>query len=437
MWDRRILALLLLYVCVAAVSGLDWGLFRDEPRYLDAAVSLAGALPRAEFPLDVFGVSLSIWGLLYRAGATSPVVLRSVQIVFAALTILLVARVAVAWRSPRPWAAALLVGLLPQFFVYAYQINGAVLATFLSTWILYVYTQWHLSSAGWSPVRRRLMTAYLFLVLALGCIQYPFTAAYPAAIVLLEGYRYRRRRTALGERTLPVAVACLCAFIGYVLFLAHNGCPVSASMKLHSWRGVNPPAGPFYLGNWVILLAYLGGMFPFLPGAFAGRIRWAVLLPLLLVAWALCYACLPIGGHPYHEGFHTIFTSTLDTVLVRGLGLPERVVAVALFALVGLGTYNLAHIVRSWKTSANPEATVFAVTALCVFMSLILVDGYISSRLFIPGLIGLFLVIAHTLAPHRRLYWLQLGYQACWCAAYAVALGMKHGFMGLGGGQAP
>lgn len=434
MWEKRILALVLIYLCIAAVSGLAWNLFRDEPRYLGAATHMADNLPRVEFPLDVFGVSLSLWALLHRAGAGHPALLRLVQTLTAVFTIPLVARIALLWRFPRPWGAALVIGLLPQFFVYAYQINGAVLAVFLSAWVILIYSQWHLGAIDWSPVRRRIMFAYLFVVLTLACIQYPFAAAYPAAIAILEAYLYHRRRTGLRVRTLPVITACLGAGICYGLFLAYCGSPVSASMKLHSWSGVNPSVRSLYFGNWVILLAYLGGMFPFLPAAFTRRIRGIYLLPLALPPLALTYACLPIGRLGYHEGFHTIFTSTLDAVLVQDMGMPAWIVTVALFGLVGLGTYNLAHVIWSWKITQNREALVFAVTLLCIFMSLILVDGYISSRLFLPGLLGLLMVIAQILSPHRRLCRLQLAYQICWCAAYAIALGMKHGFLGLGAG---
>jgi hypothetical protein len=432
MWDRRVIGLLVIYLCVAAFSGLDWGLFRDEPRYLAATSALAGSLPRIAFPLDVFGVSLSIWALVYRVWGSSPVLLRLTQTAFAILTILLVARIALTWRLSRPWAAPLLAGLLPQFFVYSYQINGAVLAVGMSAWVIYVYSQWHRSSDGWSPARRRLMGLYLFGITALACIQYPFSAAYPAAMVLLEAYRYRKHRSHFMERALPITIACLGAGLGYALFLAFNGSSVADSMKLHSWKGVNPSVGPLYFGNWAILLAYLGGMFPFLPGAFTVRMRWVSIVPLILTALAFSFAFLPMGGHAYHEGFHTVFTSTLDGLLVQRLGWPGWTVNLGFFALVGLGTYNLAHIVRGWRSYASPGLTVLAIAVLCVFMGLTLVDGYISSRLYLPGLVGLLVVIAQIMSSKPRLYWLQVGYQAAWCVAYSVALGIAHGFMGIG-----
>ncbi|MEM7165808.1 MAG: hypothetical protein AAF581_10110 [Planctomycetota bacterium] len=411
----------IVYLLIGAATGLAWPLFRDEPMYLKGTLQTQESFPGLTFWLNINAVGVLLWAALLEWVHDSVAVLRLSVLLFGLGTFWLFASLCARFREARVGRALLLVVLVPEVFLYCYQVNGTLLTLFGAFAASLVFMSRQQSGPSWHN------DALLFVTLAWVCLQSPFCLSFLPAVILTEFFARRREGRAFAQQ-IPVRTGgiAVLAFAAWGVFILTNGTPLSESLQRHS-VGENPGILGLHFGNWAIFAVMWGGLLPFLGVATAGIVRWQRVVPFLLGAALLAYFTLPANGYAFAWEFHTIYTMALDRG-AAALGLPLVFVNVAYLVLAVAGTYVIVNfLVFTWR---QPQS-LFPLVLLACYMSLMLVDGFIASRLFLPGWIVLTIYMERAFVGKERLYAVQVGYQALICIVYTLALGSKHGFLGL------
>jgi hypothetical protein len=150
-------------------------------------------------------------------------------------------------------------------------------------------------------------------------------------------------------------------------------------------------------------------------------------VPLVLIVVAASSLFLPLSGATYEDRFHTIFTMVGARALEASRG-PSWLGSLLFYGLVALGTFNAIHV--AWISSKHRFAPYFLISS-GISLASMAIDGYISSRLALPGILGA-LFWSEAVMTHRG--WArvaQLTYQLAWCIAYSLALAAKWGMFGI------
>jgi hypothetical protein len=324
-----------------------------------------------------------------------------------------------------PFYIAALLGTLPEPFVYSFQINGSTISILLGYWALLAYIKVHDSTRmGASRV------LYLSMPFAISAIQNPFSLGYAGAAGLLAVRTWFSAADPGAKRhALGVGVAALLAVGLWLAFLSLSQESIVGGIERHSAIVETNTSilGGLYPGNLFIVLAFLGGLFPLLPWAVPRQLSWKVTAPVVLTTTVLSSWFLPLSGGTYDERFHTIFTMVGARALELWQG-PSWLGSLLFYGLVALGTFNVIHVVcLSWTRRFAPYFLISAAVSLTG----LLVDGYISSRLALPGIVGMLFFCEAVMTGSRWARVAQFAYQTAWCVAYSVALGAKWGFLGF------
>lgn len=408
------------YLLVAAVTGLDWPLFRDEGMYIEGASRTQAEFPAITFWMNINAVGVLLSAVLFEWVGESIALLRMSVLLLAVIGFWLFTRVATRVPGVHPGRSLLLLALIPEVFLYAYQLNGAQVTLFgvMAACVVILDRQQRGASVG--------RDALLLGVLSWVCVQSPFCLSFLPAAILSEFADRRQRGGTLAEQ-LPVrtTVVAVLAFAVWVLFILLNGTGLSESLERHS-VGENPAIAGLHFGNWAIFFVLWGGLFPFLAGATAGAAPLRCVLPFVAAVVTLGYCTLPANGYAFAVEFHTIYTMAMDRA-AGALGWSPQLVSAGYFTLLALGAYAFANFwVVAWR---SPRSRFFLLLLVC-YMVLMLVDGFVASRLFLPGWVAMVLFVERAFHGKPRLFAAQLGYQALVTVVYSVALSYKYEMFG-------
>lgn len=404
------------YLLVGAISGLSWPEFRDEPMYIGSVIATRDGLPRLTFDMNICAIGLTLWASLAEWVSDSIVVLRS-SVLLVSLGCFL-SWVQLEKRVPGGtlWRSLLILALVPEVFIYAYQVNGSGITLLGTIWVCTAFLVRHERGPTFPN------DLLLWASLSWACVQSPFCLGFLPAVIICELLLHRDGALRIPYRTGVLAVL---AFGTWILFILLNPTGLTESLERHS-SGINPSMFKLHFGNWAIFFVLWGGLFPLLGFAVPDRLSFRRVVPFLLAVGALGFACLPKNGYAFDTGFHTIYTMVIDRI-VQAAGLPDIVMNLGYFTLLLLGCYGFVNFARFvWY---QPYGRFFLALLAC-YLTLMLVDGFIASRLFLPGWIGLLLYIERAFQG-RRLFAIQVIYQMLVCAVYTIGLGIRWGFMGI------
>ncbi len=411
------------YITMAYITHLNWGLFRDEGMYVEASKIFLLSLPRVHIVLNISGIGIMIWAFLWKTVGYNLAVFRLPVMLFSLFSIYLFYIISKSFNCDKPWRYAFIIAFLPQFFIYSFQINGLVIGICFALLItkLYLDVIVKLDEKIGSTIWLSILLIFIFSLFA--CITNPFLLAYPLTIISLEIVRiFKKQRIQFFDS--KIIIACLLVIILWLVFVFIFGEGLQAISR-HGVNGqdINPRFFIFFFGHITMFLIYLGGMFPFLPFSFKKRIRLKIFVPISLVAVAFMIKYFPSTG-AYDIRFHCLFLRIADWV-TQQLCLPMRLVNVSAITLVFLGLYNLVNILYQAEKNI---VFFFSIGTLSSYMFLMLINPYIASRLYIPGMLGLFFLVVKAYERKQAVLYLQIFYQIFLTVLYSYALYLKRGF---------
>ena len=111
---------------IAAVTGLEWGLFRDEPMYLKGTFQTQDQLPALMFWLNFNPAGTLLWAATLEWIKESVAALRLSVVAIALVAFVTFYRLCTRVTDAAPGRALLLVACVPEVCLYTYQVNGTV-----------------------------------------------------------------------------------------------------------------------------------------------------------------------------------------------------------------------------------------------------------------------------------------------------------------------
>jgi hypothetical protein len=225
-------------------------------------------------------------------------------------------------------------------------------------------------------------------------------------IIILEAGKIFKERKIRFFNSM-IAIACILAISLWFIFIFIFGEGLGYIAKHNTWIKVpNTKLFAFYPGHLTMLLMYLGGMFPFLVFSFKKRVSLKFFLVASLVVVPLALYFLPPGGK-YVLSFHSQFLKAID-LFVQKVNLPTAAIRYFVIPLILLGLYNLMNILYS---SEKNIPFYFSVGVLMLYVFAISVNSYISSRLLVPGMLGLLFLIVKIFEQKPTMLNFQMLYQ--------------------------
>lgn len=390
--------------------------------YLHAVDYLVRTLPALRYEMNIGGASITLWGLLAAIFEHNIPLLRFTSVLLAILTSGFLYFIAKRLEMRSPERAVLMVALLPQLFLYGFQINGNALSVFLTAVIILMMLRF--CDGSDAPPMLILMAACL----SLATINNPFLLSLAAVLPLATMLQPRFNTGTVpwrNKRVGAMALVCGTAVLIWAGFIGWSDVGLTASLDRHSYDQVNPRFLGLYLGHIFIFLSYIGSMFPLVLIAHWQRVpltlRYFAAVVMVLFLSSLF---LPHTGYAYDNYFHTLILRTIDFGITR-LGLPRLSMNFAFMGLVGLGALNCTILFGIFRHDSHARWIGLAVAG---YLGLMLIDGYISSRLYLPGVLGGVLLIAKSMESRPLLYSAQIAYQISWILIYWVTLLNKYNF---------
>lgn len=413
--------IILPYLVIAFVTRLNWRLFWDEHIYTQASESLlSGGSP---FALNACVPGIVIWSFLWKLVGNNLAVFRLSVLFFSFISIYLFYNISKRFNSINPLRYAFVIAFLPQFFIYSFQMNGLVLGICFALIVIKLYLDTTIETDKKMDFAMWLQTGSICIFSLLACTTNPFLLAYPAIIIILETQRiFKERKIRFFDSR--IAIACILGIsLWFVSAFIFGGGFGSISQRGGGGPEVNPRVFVFYIGHLTMLLMYLGGMFPFLVFSFKKRINLKLFIAMSLIAIPLALNFFPFGGR-YNVFFHSQFLHVID-LMVQKLHLPTFAIKSAVIPLILLGLYNLVNIFYSAEKNTQ---FFLSAGALSLYVFLILLNPYISSRLLVPGMLGLLFLIVKVFEQKPVILNFQMLYQVFLTALYSGILYYKDGF---------
>jgi len=411
------------YVLISLLTGLNWNLFRDEVMYMNAVQE---ALRGNYFTLNIAGFGVFLWKILSQFFGYSPPIFRSSVTLFSFLAIFIFFVFSRRFGAIKPWKYAFFLASLAEFFIYSFQINSLVMGIAFCLLIIQSY----LVATSSGEIKEGIFKLNLIALAVFsfaGCITNPFILAYPTVIILNESAKILRKEQIRRARTIICSSAC--AILLWIVYFFYLGDGFRA-LQQHGVAGLKHNSSIFgyiYPGHIAMFFVYFGGLFPFLSLVFPRRISFKISLLILLCAFMLikCFPSQPAESTlPY---FHSVFSAFIIFGL-KYLGAPSIFYKIIMILLMILGMYNLLGCVSYYK-DGTLRFWFFGIPL--IYMVGMLIDPYISSRLYIPGLLGLFLLVVRIYENQPALLCLQLAYQLFILVFYSYGLYSKYGFLSI------
>ncbi|MBN2121404.1 MAG: hypothetical protein JW734_10175 [Candidatus Omnitrophica bacterium] len=427
---KRILPFLLIimpYLLVLFFTQLDWGLFRDEHRYLDAVKVM---LQEGRFMMNVCGPGVALWSFLWHIAGYNPAICRLTVFVLGLLSIYTVFHLGGYFGYLKPWHYAVFLASIPHFFMYSFQVNGLVIAIAFSLLTMVCY--FNLVQRRNQPISFSfwLMVSGIFIFSLLGCATSPFVLAYPATIILFELIDIFRNKYNLKVNYLIIGVCALSVilWVFYAFYLSEG----FGAIERHGFKhcDVNIRLGLIYPGHVPVFFIFFGGFLPFLLLGLPRKVSMKIFIPILAIIIGIFAAYSPsqINTTTLYS-FYTIFFTFINFIIVTVLNLSAEWNKLFIYILLSLGVYNFLNLIYQCRKDFYYY---FSLILLCVYMAFALIQPYIGSRLYLPGMLGFLFVALRAYHKYPRLLYWQLSYQVFMSAVYVYSLYIKWGIFASG-----